>query len=439
MRFILLAVVIFLPLTVFAQQVSRSGEQAIQLIDNRTPEFTAISDSIWKYAEPSYKEVRSSQLIMNTLAKEGFTITRDILNMPSMFIAEYGKGKPVIGLFGEYDADPNASNKMVPRHEELVKDGFGHGGHHNLLGVGSLAAAIAIKELIKTGKLRCTIRYYGSTDEGRGGTRRFLSDRGYFRDLDFSLYWHPSPVTWASTAKWDALTELSASFSSKDTAMVKYAYMLMRDNIKETSNTEYRISHIQTDTAFTVKIQSVTQGLCDTLYSRIDTLVNFVTNETGTAVKLSTKRIHQFIPNVAAMRVVHANMLLLPPISYTEEEQKYAREMQLGINAKPEGISYRIGEFVDVSKDRKMYGYSSDIGEASWIAPEAYLVVKTLPFVGMHSWQGTVFSGHSIGHKGMIQASKILALTIIDYVQDKALQKAIRADFELKKKFYRGN
>lgn len=444
MRPILLVPFLFVPLNLLAQKISPLGAQAIRFIDQRASQFIAISDSIWKYAEPSYQELKSAELIVSALSKEKFRIERNVLpNIPTVFIAEYGTAGPIIALFGEYDADPGASNKKVPRREELVKDGYGHGGHHNLLGVGSLAAAIAIKQLIKEGKLKCTVRYYGSTAEGRDNVRGLLSSSGRFSDVNFSLYWHPSPVTWASTAKWDALKEFSVSFSSDDQLNEKYAYDLFQvelNSLRDKSNTEYRFNFTLTDTTLNMRLLAVTQGRSDTLYHRLDSVMRSIARTVNVDATSGMKTtVRQFVPNVTAMKVVHKNMELLPPITYTEEEQKYVREMQLGINAKPEGISYKVGEFTDRSRDRKMYGYSSDIGEASWIAPEAYFVVKTLPFVGMHSWQGTVFSGHSIGHKGMMQASKILALTIIDYVQDKRLQQSIKADFEEKKKFYSGN
>lgn len=397
---------------------------AVHYIEKNQTRFISLSDSIWKFAEPSYKEERSSQVIMDVLQKEGFTITRDIDTMRSVFIAEFGSGKPIIGLYGEYDADANASNKSVPRQEPLTQNGFGHGGHHNLLGVGALAAALTVKELIKEGRIKCTIRYYGSTDEGRAGVRRYLSYDGYFSDLDFSLYWHPSPITSASTRKWDALSELR--IDSRNESVLNELNFL-----KNNSNTEYKLTFNADSANIKVRMQCVTLGLCDTLFNKL--------SKAAGGKIISTKYIHQFVPNVAAMRAVHKNMEQLGVIQYTEQEKAFVTVLQRSLGKPTDGISYQVLPFTDQSRDRKMYGYSSDIGEASWIAPEAYFVVKTLPFVDMHTWQGTIFSGHSIGHKGMIQAAKILSLTIIDYVKDKELQRAVRADFETMKKFYGGN
>jgi aminobenzoyl-glutamate utilization protein B len=146
---------------------------------------------------------------------------------------------------------------------------------------------------------------------------------------------------------------------------------------------------------------------------------------------------HQFLPNVKAMEVVFGNLERLGPIQYTEEEVLFVRQLQQHLGLPTEGIQDNLIPFSDQSARDRVYGYASDIGDASWIAPEVYFVVRSLPAVAMHQWPGTIFTGHSIGHKGMIQASKTLALTIIDYITNPRLQQAIRADFEQRRQSYR--
>jgi aminobenzoyl-glutamate utilization protein B len=139
---------LFLPALVFAQTgklLSKDKATVIGYIDQHKDSLIKWSKQIWEYAESSFNEIKSSQLLIDILQKEGFIIEKNLCGLPTVFMASYGKGKPVIGLYGEYDADANASNKTVPRKDELVTGGYGHGGHHNLLGVGSLGAALAIK------------------------------------------------------------------------------------------------------------------------------------------------------------------------------------------------------------------------------------------------------------------------------------------------------
>ena len=56
------------------------------------------------------EEVYASSLQMEYLAANGFRV-RNVNGLSTAFTAEFGNGKPVIGLLGEYDALPGLSQK----------------------------------------------------------------------------------------------------------------------------------------------------------------------------------------------------------------------------------------------------------------------------------------------------------------------------------------
>src|SRR5688572_3966221 len=218
-----LACLIIFPFALSGQakmKLGKNKQNAIEFIENHEEQLVTWSNQVWEFAEPSLRETKSAKLLVNILKAEGFTIQENVSGMPTVFIATYGTAQPVVGLFGEYDADPNASNKIVPRHEELVSGGYGHGGHHNLLAIGSLGTVLAIKNLIQQGRLNCTLKYYGTTAEGSIGAKTYLARDGYFDDLDFSLYWHPAPATWASTRPWDSLIDFDIIFSAAKVSVI---------------------------------------------------------------------------------------------------------------------------------------------------------------------------------------------------------------------------
>ena len=65
---------------------------------------------------------------------------------------------------------------------------------------------------------------------------------------------------------------------------------------------------------------------------------------------------------------------------------------------------------------------STDVGDVSWVIPTAGLRVATwVPGTSAHSWQAIAAGGISIGNKGMINATKTLALTAIDLFEDPAI------------------
>ena len=55
-------------------------------------------------------------------------------------------------------------------------------------------------------------------------------------------------------------------------------------------------------------------------------------------------------------------------------------------------------------------GGSTDVGDVSYIVPEITLLAATAPYEApWHSWVVVACGGMSIGHKGMLFASKALA------------------------------
>jgi aminobenzoyl-glutamate utilization protein B len=50
-----------------------------------------------------------------------------VADIPTAFIAEFGSGKPIIGILGEFDALPSLSQKATPTKEVLNPGAAGHG------------------------------------------------------------------------------------------------------------------------------------------------------------------------------------------------------------------------------------------------------------------------------------------------------------------------
>ena len=75
---------------------------------------------------------------------------------------------------------------------------------------------------------------------------------------------------------------------------------------------------------------------------------------------------------------------------------------------------------------------STDVGDVSWLVPTAGLRTATwVPGTSAHTWQAVAAGGTSIGHKGMINAAKTLAMTAADLYQDPKLIKASRKEWNM--------
>jgi aminobenzoyl-glutamate utilization protein B len=75
------------------------------------------------------------------------------------------------------------------------------------------------------------------------------------------------------------------------------------------------------------------------------------------------------------------------------------------------------------SKREDPSGGSTDVGDVSYIVPEITLMATTAPYESpWHSWV-VVASGMSIGHKGMLFASKSLGTTMVDLFEKNNYEK----------------
>src|SRR3954467_3082488 len=112
-------------------------QEIVNLIEQKRDKWIDISKQIWSFAETRFTEHRSSELLVNTLEEEGFTVERGVADMPTAFIASYGSGQPVVAILGEYDALSNLSQQGGSTElNPITVGGNGHGCGHNLLGTG---------------------------------------------------------------------------------------------------------------------------------------------------------------------------------------------------------------------------------------------------------------------------------------------------------------
>jgi len=211
---ILLVTTLSLPLSIFAGDVKKK-EEAVASIEKHKSELTNLSDQVWAFAETALRETRSSKVLADYAERQGFEVKRGVAGMPTAFVASYGQGRPIIGVLGEYDALPGISQKAAPAKEALEAGAAGHGCGHNLFGAASLGAALAIKELMAAGKLKGTVRFYGTPAEEAIGGKAYMARAGLFNDLDVCLAWHPDDKTHVDVDSSQAIVDFVVEFKGK--------------------------------------------------------------------------------------------------------------------------------------------------------------------------------------------------------------------------------
>ena len=201
--------------TSYAQKrtkINKNKRSIIANVDRNYEQLTDLSDKIWSYEEIAFRETQSSAALAEYARNNGFRVKTGVADIPTALVAEYGSGKPIIGILGEFDALPGLSQKTVPEKDPLHEDAPGHGCGHNLFGVASLGAAIAVKELIEAGELKGTVRFYGTPAEEKFFGKLWMIRAGLFDDVDIVMDWHPSAETKSNVQSSLALVDFVVEF-----------------------------------------------------------------------------------------------------------------------------------------------------------------------------------------------------------------------------------
>jgi len=443
-------------LSINAQKLNKSKKQIVIAVNNHADELIALSDSIWGYAETALIETKSSKLLADYAEKQGFKVERGIVGMPTAFIASYGTGKPIIGILGEFDALPGLSQKKTTIKEALNSAKSGHGCGHNMFGAGSLGAELAVKEMIQQGKIKGTIRFYGTPAEETIGGKIYMARAGLFDDLDASLTWHPGPSIVASTKSSLALVDFRVRFYGKTAhaaldpwdgvsavdALELYttAINYQREHVKP----DVRIHYLMENTGQVVnvvpdyaviwtRVRANDKAGVDLVYNKIKKMAEGAALMTGTTYKIELiSGMYNMLVNRAGAQVLENNLELLGPISYNEKEIAFGKAVQKSLGKPQIGMEASIHPLLPTEPYSPRA--STDVGDISWIVPQINLSVTTAP-VGTpwHSWAVVACGGMSIGHKSVPYSAKALALTMYDLYTKPDLLKKMKTEFNKRK------
>lgn len=415
-----------------------------------------LSDEIWAYAEIAFKETQSSKVLADYAEAQGFRVERGVAGIPTAFTATFGSGAPIIGIMGEFDALPGLSQKAQPTKEALVAGAAGHGCGHNMFGPGSLGAAIAIKELMAAGKLKGTIRFYGTPAEEDGSGKVYMARAGLFNDLDVCLDWHPDYENKANMQSSQAVTDWTVEFTGKSShaaadpwngksaldgaELFTTGVNFLREHIRPSARIHYvykdggNVPNVIPDKASVwIWMRDSKRSGVAVLEERVRAIAEGAAMMAGVeyTIKLNSG-LYEILNNEAGAQVLHRNMELLGPIIYSQEEIAFAKEIQEAYGLPAKGMNGNIKPLETTKADPD--GGSTDVGDISWIVPEITLLAVTAPYESpWHSWVVVACGGMSIGHKGMLFASKSLGMTMVDLFENEALRNEIKTEF-LKRK-----
>ncbi|MFT6482918.1 MAG: aminobenzoyl-glutamate utilization protein B [Candidatus Azotimanducaceae bacterium] len=434
---LLLAAVCLSSTSVLAEDTNAS--MVARSIDADAAVYGELAKKIWDLAEVGYQETQSSELLQAQLQQAGFTVKAGVADIPTAFVAEYGSGKPIIGILAEFDALPGVSQQATPERKAFDGKHAGHACGHHLFGTGSTAAAIAARQWLEQTGTSGTIRLYGTPAEEGGSGKVYMVRAGLFDDVDTVIHWHPGDRNAASPST--GLANRSAKFRFHGIAShaavspergrsaldgveaMNIMANMMREHIPSDARIHYVITNGGTapnivpefaEVFYYVRAPSPQEVL--PIWARLEAAARGAAEGTGTQVDWEI--IHgnyNVLPNVTLAKVMNKNLQHFGGITYTAEEQEFAKALISNFEMPPTralGSQETIDPFTTQIWKRKG---STDVGDVSWMAPTVGVRIATwVPGTSSHSWQAVAAGGTSIGTKGMLLAARTLAATAVD-------------------------
>ena len=429
-------------------------------LDSLSGELGETNQRIWGYAETSLQETRSSGELQTLLKSAGFTIQAGVAGMPTAFVATYGKGKPAIGILAEFDALPGVSQAVSPVPSPGPNPAAGHACGHSAFGVGSTAAALALAQLIKDGKLKGTVRLYGTPAEETAIGKVYMLRDGYFLDDDVVFAWHPGSMTLVPFGTSMAMVSVKFRFrgfaahaaaqpyagrSALDAVeLMNMGVNVMREHVREDARIHYVITRGGDQPNVVPPEAEVWYYIRAYQFSDVMDYFKWIRDIAEAAAKMSRTELesvdvqsemHEVLPVRSLAQLMHENLTAIGPPQWSPAELNFARGTQERYYA-DEGKSLTPGtpalhQGVTPLAETPIRGAAStDVGDISWFVPVANVMVASYGFgLPTHSWPVVAATGSDIGNRALLVAAKTIAATAIDLYRDPALIESVKADF----------
>lgn len=429
----------------------------LDAIDEKQRLIDEVADYIWEHPETAFTEFLSAAKLCEALRQEGFEVKENLADIPTAFSGRFGSGRPVIGILGEFDALSGLSQREGATEPMPGGQACGHGCGHNLLGAGSLAAAIAVKRYLEESGDSGMVIYFGCPGEEGGSGKAFMARDGVFNELDAALCWHPDDKTTARVRgglancqvlyKFDGVASHAGAAphlgrSALDAVeLMNVGVNYLREHIVDSARIHYAVvdaggfspNVVQAHAEALYLIRAQQSDEVRELYERVCNVAE------GAALMTGTKASHEFIK--ACSGYVH-NLPMLERIHHwigeigvpepDEADIAFARELTLkGLQELPEHDDENPIHWQEKPYDGVLvpsFG-STDVSDVCWVCPTAELNAASCA-VGTpgHSWQMTV-QGKTPWAKKMTRfAGKVMAATAVELIRDEALLARAKAD-----------
>ena len=414
-------------------------------VERNKEEVKIISDSVFYFGELGMQEVESAKLLCDTLEEAGFSLERGISGFPTGFCATYGSGEPVIALHTEYDANPNNSQVSgSTKQKNITTHGPGHCEGHNCNAAVMVSGAIAAKNAMDKFGLNGTLKVFGAPGEEQLISRPYYVRDGWFDDVDVAIHDHiggdmstvyglthsaavsayfhfKGETAHASTAPWRARDALDGVVLM-DMGMAQFrehmeptmrAHRVIKDGGDHPNTIPAKATVWWTFRALTAEGARI-------VFEQGKKIAQGAALMTNTEVEIEVmSAVWPVRTNQGLAEVIQENLLLVGVPEWSDEEQKFAEELQKAARVKIEGLRNEIKPLLGPTEQRAP---SNDCGDVSWKVPMGRVgFASNVPNVPFHHWAGGAALATTIAHKGSVAGAKTLAGSVVDLLSNPSL------------------
>ena len=378
---------------------------AINEIDAHRNQLSELSLKIHSNPELAFQEVKAVTWLTGYLKENGFSVDQGICGLPTAFKGSYGQGKPVIAILAEYDALPK----------------LGHACGHNLIATSAVAAGVASK--LTMDRFGGSILVIGTPGEELYGGKAIMANRGAFDGLDIAAMVHPNVKNTAATQflacqtleveffgrAAHAAARPEAGINALEAMLESFAAInSLRQHIKDKA----RIHGIITDggeaanivpahSAGIFIVRAEDDSYLDELKERV---INcFIGAATASGARL------EYRWGAVRYAPLRNNLTLA---------RLFRRNLQ------------SLGRKVHLLDPANSFG-SSDMGNVSQLVPSIHPSIAIAPAEALiHSPQFASAAVSEAGIRGLLDAAKALAMTVIDLVANPVIVTRVKEEFK---------
>lgn len=434
------------------------NDRFLSLIDEKKALLDEISDYLWDHPETAFTETGFRRPgSVPRCGRRVLPSRKTLPGSPPLFRI-LRQRRPVIGFLGEFDALSGLSQQSGVTHRASAGGICGHGCGHNLLGVGALGAAFAVKRYLEESGAPGTVIYFGCPGEEGGSGKGFMARDGVFDGLDAALTWHPEDHTYVRTnlslANCQVLFQFDglASHAGKQpdlgrsaldaVELMNVGVQFLREHIPSSSRIHYAITDaggfspnvVQSHAEVLYLIRGVDNKTVKEHYGRVCDIAK------GAALMTGTQESHTFIkacsntvPNTVIQRVLQEKMERYAPPAPTEEDLAFAAAMtDEALRPYPDADpAHPIHWELDPYDEREPQTFSStDVGDVSWVCPTAQISTATVARgTPGHSWQLVAQGKQPLAHRMTRYAARILAAAAVELLERPELLQAAEEEY----------